>query len=401
MTVERITVLGSTGSVGKHTLAVVARHPDRYCVHALSAHSSVDAMLAQCVAFKPRIAVMRDADAAAQLDSLIKSHDLPSEVWQGDVALERIASDDDVAVVMAAIVGAAGLLPTMAAVHAGKRVLLANKESLVMSGQLLMAAAKESGAVILPVDSEHNAIFQCLRGTDRGVVLDGVEKILLTASGGPLRQCSFEELSVVTPQQALAHPNWSMGPKISIDSATMMNKGLEVIEACHLFSVSVDSIDVVVHPQSIIHSMVSYRDGSVLAQLGQPDMRTPIAHALAWPERIESGVEPLDFFSIAGLHFEKPDLQRFPCLQLAIDAQRMGGTAPTVLNAANEVAVDAFLNGSVAFLQLSEVINNTLTQAKISPSDDLPTIIEADTQARQLAQTHIDSLHRKRKTLPS
>jgi 1-deoxy-D-xylulose-5-phosphate reductoisomerase len=397
-TVQGISLLGSTGSIGKNTLDVISRHPDRYRVHALSANTSVDTMLAQCETWRPRFAVMQDADAASRLEQVLNSRALDTVVLHGNAALEQIASDGDVQIVVAAIVGAAGLLPTLAAAGSGKRLLLANKEALVMSGQLLMDAAARSGALVMPVDSEHNAIFQSLPVTGPltekpAVSRAGVTKILLTASGGPFRESTLEELRVVTPQQALKHPNWSMGPKISIDSATLMNKGLEVIEACHLFSIDVDDIEVLVHPESVVHSMVSYRDGSVLAQLGLPDMRTPIAHALAWPERIDAGVEALDLTTIAGLHFEAPDLERFPCLRLAFAAQRQGGTAPTVLNAANEVAVAAFLSGSVAFLQLPEIVEYTLLQAKISPADDLATIIDADTGARQLAHTHIHSLH--------
>lgn len=397
-TVQGITLLGSTGSIGKNTLDVLSRHPDRYRVHALSANTSVDTMLAQCETWRPRYAVMQCADAASRLEQVLNSRALDTVVLHGNAALEQIASDGDVEIVVAAIVGAAGLLPTLAAAGSGKRLLLANKEALVMSGQLLMDAAARSGALVMPVDSEHNAIFQSLPVTGPltekpAVSRAGVTKILLTASGGPFRESTLDELRVVTPQQALKHPNWSMGPKISIDSATLMNKGLEVIEACHLFSIDVDDIEVVVHPESVVHSMVSYRDGSVLAQLGLPDMRTPIAHALAWPERIDAGVKALDLTTIAGLHFEKPDLERFPCLRLAFAAQRQGGTAPTVLNAANEVAVEAFLSGSVAFLQLPEIVEYTLLQAKISPADDLATIIDADTGARQLAHTHIQSLH--------
>ena len=396
--VQGITLLGSTGSIGKNTLDVLSRHPERYRVHALSANTSVDTMLAQCETWQPRFAVMQDADAASRLEQLLNSRALDTVVLHGTAALEQIASDGDVQIVVAAIVGAAGLLPTLAAAGSGKRLLLANKEALVMSGQLLMDAAARSGALVMPVDSEHNAIFQSLPVTGpltekSAVSRAGVTKILLTASGGPFRESTLDELRVVTPQQALKHPNWSMGPKISIDSATLMNKGLEVIEACHLFSIDVDDIEVLVHPESVVHSMVSYRDGSVLAQLGLPDMRTPIAHALAWPERIDAGVKALDLTTIAGLHFEKPDLERFPSLRLAFTAQRQGGTAPTVLNAANEVAVEAFLSGSVAFLQLPEIVEYTLLQAKISPADDLATIIDADTGARQLAHTHIQSLH--------
>jgi len=382
---QLLTVLGATGSIGKSTLDVVARHPDKYSIYALSAHSRVEELYEQCVAFHPEVAVLVSADGAEQLEKKCRLAGLSTRVESGVDALNDIASAERVDTVVAAIVGAAGLLSTLAAAEAGKRVLLANKESLVMSGELLMNAASQSGALILPVDSEHNAIFQSLPATSGGVNTDGMVKILLTASGGPLRNSTIEQLRVVTPQQALKHPNWSMGPKISIDSATLMNKGLEVIEACQLFAVSADDIEVVVHPESIIHSMVSYQDGSVIAQMGRPDMRTPIAHCLAWPDRIDSGVEPLSFFELAGLHFEKPDTERFPLLRLAFDAQRAGGTAPTILNAANEIAVDAFLSGSVAFLQLFDVVEKTLSRSKISPASDLTTIIDADRNAREMA----------------
>jgi 1-deoxy-D-xylulose-5-phosphate reductoisomerase len=386
-----ISVLGATGSVGKSTLDVISRHPDKYSVYALSAHSRVNELFELCVRFNPQVAVLGTEAGAEQLHAKCKARGLPVQVEFGPDALNDVASATAVDTVVAAIVGAAGLLSTLAAANAGKRLLLANKEALVMSGQLLMSAANKAGSLIMPVDSEHNAIFQSLPATSTGVNTSGIEKILLTASGGPLRNCTIEELRVVTPQQALKHPNWSMGPKISIDSATLMNKGLEVIEACQLFSVGADDIEVVVHPESIIHSMVSYRDGSVLAQLGRPDMRTPIAHCLAWPERIDSGVKPLNFFDIAGLHFEKPDTKRFPLLRLAFDAQRAGGTAPTILNAANEIAVEAFLSGSVAFLQLAEVVEQTLSRSKISPAIDLSTIIEADKDARETATAWIAS----------
>lgn len=388
---QAITLLGSTGSIGNSTLDVISRHPERYRIHALSAHTSVEKLFAQCRLYKPDVAVVGTPQAASSLDDLCQAAGLAVAVEHGPDALNQIASADNTDIVVAAIVGAAGLMSTLAAAKAGKRLLLANKESLVMSGELLIGAAKASGAVIMPVDSEHNAIFQSLPVGKNGVRTDGIEKILLTASGGPLRQCTFEELSVVTVQQALKHPNWSMGPKISIDSATLMNKGLEVIEACQLFAVSPDDIQVVVHPESIIHSMVSYADGSVIAQMGRPDMRTPIAHALAWPERIASGVEPLDFTQVAGLHFEQPDTKRFPLLALAFEAQRSGGTAPTIMNAANEVAVDAFLNGRVAFLQLSAVVERTLECSKISPAADLSTIIDADEHARSTAMSCVES----------
>jgi len=380
---QQVCLLGSTGSIGKSTLSVIEQNSDQYQAAALTANKNVEGMLEQCLAFKPRVAAMLDEQAADKLQQALAQAGSNTEVVQGLDAIVELASQHDI--VLSAIVGAAGLLPTLAAVEAGKRVLLANKESLVMSGQLMMQAAKRSGATIMPVDSEHNAIFQCMPAPGQDGPDTGIEKIILTASGGSLRKCSIEELSVVTPQQALAHPNWSMGPKISIDSATLMNKGLEVIEACHLFSVGVESIEVVVHPESVVHSMVAYRDGSVLAQLGNPDMRTPIAHALAWPKRIASGVAPLNFTGLSGLHFEAPDVDRFPCLRLAFEAQEMGGCAPTVLNAANEVAVDAFLNESVSFLQLPEIVENTLNTVKNYHAGDLPTIIEADVAAREVA----------------
>lgn len=388
---QALTLLGSTGSIGKSTLDVISRHPDRYTVYALSAHTNVETLFAQCKVHRPSIAVVGSEDSAVRLRKLCQSAELPTTVEFGPDALMNIAADSAADIVVAAIVGAAGLMSTLAAAKSGKRLLLANKESLVMSGDLLMSAAKQSGALIMPVDSEHNAIFQSLPVAENGVKTDGIKKILLTASGGPLRQCTLEQLRVVSPQQALKHPNWSMGPKISIDSATLMNKGLEVIEACQLFAVGPDDIQVVVHPESIIHSMVSYADGSVIAQMGRPDMRTPIAHALAWPDRIASGVEPLDFMQISGLHFEEPDTNRFPLLRLAFDAQREGGTAPAVLNAANEVAVEAFLKGNVAFLQLSELVERTLECSKISPAEDLGTIIEADRSARETAQKFVGS----------
>jgi len=389
---QSVAILGSTGSIGKSALDVIGRHPDRYRVHMLSANTSVDALFRQCEAVEPTFAVLQNADSATQLLEKCRNSNLKTEVLQGDAAMCECVSADDVDVVVAAIVGSAGLNSTLAAASNGKRVVLANKEALVMSGTLLMERAAASGALIMPTDSEHNAIFQCISDHSLTKNEAGIEKILLTGSGGPLRNCSVEELSVVTPQQALKHPNWSMGPKISIDSATLMNKGLEVIEACTLFSLELSDIEVLIHPESVIHSMVQYRDGSVLAQLGRPDMRTPIAHALAWPERIDAGVEPLNFTEIAGLHFDAPDLNRFPCLRLAYEAQEAGGTAPTVLNAANEIAVEAFLDGSVSFLQLAQLVEDTLSYAKISPAVDLTTIIEADRDARLSAKTILDKL---------
>jgi len=392
VSMQQVAILGSTGSVGENALDVIARHPDRYSVSMLSANTSVDKLFSQCSLCAPKYAVMRDEASADLLQNKIREAGLHTQVLQGEQALGDCVSSADVDTVLAAIVGAAGLMPTLAAVQAGKRVLLANKEALVMSGSLLMTSAAESGAQILPIDSEHNAIFQCISDHTLSNNEAGIEKIILTGSGGPLRNCSIDELAVVTPQQALAHPNWSMGPKISIDSASLMNKGLEVIEACTLFSIELDELEVLIHPESVIHSMVRYRDGSVLAQLGQPDMRTPIAHALAWPDRIASGVEPLDFTRLSGLHFEAPDLNRFPCLRLAFEAQRAGGTAPTILNAANEIAVEAFLDNSVSFLQLAELVEDTLSNIKISPAADLTTIIEADNHARTVAQNKLNNL---------
>jgi len=387
-----LSILGSTGSIGTSTLAVLDHHPEDYAVYALAAFSQHELMFQQCQKYQPEVAVLIDSDAAEKLRVALHEVGSATRVECGEEAVIAVAEAAPVTTVVAAIVGAAGLGSTLAAVAAGKRLLLANKESLVMSGDLLMDSAKASGSLVMPVDSEHNAIFQSLPQDEIGVNLSGVEKILLTASGGPFRNWSKKELSVVTPQQALKHPNWSMGPKVTIDSSTLMNKGLELIEACHLFNVNESDIQVVVHPQSVVHSMVAYCDGSVIAQLGRPDMRTPIAHALSWPQRIHSGVEPLDFLTLANLTFEPPDLECFPCLRLAMEAQREGGTAPTVLNAANEVCVDAFLNGAVAFLQLPEVIEYTLSQSKITPAGDLPTIIEADNNARHIASEKLSSL---------
>lgn len=388
---QSVAILGSTGSVGVSTLEVLALHPQRYSVFALSANTRHELLAQQCRQWEPQFAVMQDPDARAQLSERLKSWGVSTIVLQGERALEEIVEHSSVDVVVAAIVGAAGLLPTMAAAKAGKRLLLANKEALVMSGQLLMQAARSSGALVLPLDSEHNAIFQCLpkdrAGSDGLTRNAGISKILLTASGGPFRGYTKKQLSVVSRQQALNHPNWSMGPKISIDSATLMNKGLEVIEACYLFDLNADDIQVVVHPESVIHSMVSYVDGSVIAQLGRPDMRTPIAHALAWPERIASGVKSLDLFEVAQLNFEPADHSCFPCLGLAFAALAEGGTAPTILNAANEVAVESFLSERVSFLQLSQIVEESLERAKIETADDLETIISADAYGRHIAHT--------------
>ena len=391
---QRITILGATGSIGVSTLDVLARHPERYSVHALSAHSRVDELAAQCVRFRPARAVVGTADAAARLGALLRAAGVATEVEYGEAALCAIASAPEVDSVMAAIVGAAGLAPTLAAARAGKKVLLANKEALVMSGQLFIDAAAEAGAVLLPIDSEHNAIFQCLpssygRQPGGGPTASGVAKILLTASGGPFLTRAVETLDAVTPEQACKHPNWSMGRKISVDSATMMNKGLEVIEAHWLFGAPADRIDVVIHPQSVIHSMVSYVDGSVLAQLGNPDMRTPIAHALAYPERIDSGVAQLDLTQIATLQFERPDFARFPCLALAFDALRAGGTAPALLNAANEVAVQAFLDLKIGFRQIDRVIARVMAALPHGAADSIGAVMAQDALARDAAETII------------
>ena len=380
-----VSVLGSTGSIGTSTLDVLGQHPGRYRVYALAANRSVDTLLAQCLAHRPRYAVLADADAAQQLAAKLPA-ELDTEVLQGEEALARVVTDPDVEVVMAAIVGAAGLSSTLAAARAGKRVLLANKESLVMAGQLLMSAVRSSGAVLLPIDSEHNAIFQCLPGgAEELPVKGGVSKVLLTASGGPFRTWTSEQIAKATPEQACAHPNWSMGRKISVDSASLMNKGLEFAEACWLFDLAPDDVDVVVHPQSIIHSMVQYCDGSVLAQMGNPDMRTPIAYGLGWPERIASGVAPLDLVAAARLDFEAPDEARFPCLRLARQAVAAGGTAMVTCNAANEVAVAAFLDETIAFGEIPEVVEATLGRAASVEPESIAVVEDADRMARQVA----------------
>ncbi len=382
-----ITVLGATGSIGVSTLDVLARHPQRYRVIALTANSHVERMLEQCLQHRPSYAVMADETAAERLSGALRQAGASTEVLSGVEGLEQVASLPEVDYVMAAIVGAAGLPPTLAAARHGKRILLANKEALVMSGRLFMDEVRQHGAELLPIDSEHNAIFQCMPPHfEQGLDTVGVRRILLTASGGPFRNTSLEQLAMVTPEQAVAHPNWSMGRKISVDSATMMNKGLEVIEACWLFNTTTSNIQVVLHPQSVIHSMVEYTDGSVLAQLGNPDMRTPIAHALAWPERIESGVDSLDMFTVAHLDFEAPDLKRFPCLRLAVEAMEAGGTAPTILNAANEVAVEAFLTEQIGFTSIARVIEQTLEQMSIREADSLDTIFRDDSAAREIAR---------------
>ncbi len=389
----QLTILGSTGSIGVNTLDVVRRHPDRYQVLALCAYRQVDRLYEQCLAFRPRFAVVGDAALAAQLAERLCQAGCPTEVEYGPEALVRMASLPEVDTVMAAIVGAAGLPSTLAAARAGKRVLLANKEALVMAGPVFMRAVCESGAVLLPVDSEHNAIFQSLPLDYAGnMARSGVSRILLTASGGPFRKTPVAELAHVTPEQACAHPNWVMGRKISVDSASMMNKGLEVIEAHWLFNVPAEKIEVVIHPQSVIHSLVQYVDGSVLAELGNPDMRTPIAQALAYPERIAAGVEPLDLFEVATLHFERPDCERFPCLALAYRALREGGSASATLNAANEVAVAAFLEGKIRFTAIPEVIAGTMDAAPVTALETLQDVLEADRQAREVA---LEAVRRK------
>lgn len=381
-----VTVLGSTGSIGVSTLDVIARHSHQFTVFALTANDNVDTMLKQCQTFNPIYAVMSDNHAAELLKQRLANSACSTEVLSGVEALEIVASHEKVDTVMAAIVGAAGLLPTLAAVKAGKKVLLANKESLVMAGSLFVSAMQSSSAVLLPIDSEHNAMFQCLpTGYQAGTAMSSVRKLLLTGSGGPFRQWSKQQIRQATPAQACNHPNWSMGKKISVDSATLMNKGLELIEACWLFDVTPDAIDVVIHPQSIIHSMVEFDDGSVLAQLGNPDMRTPIAHALAWPQRFESGVESLNLLDIARLDFEAPNKEGFPCLNLCIEAAKQGKGMPTVLNAANEVAVDMFLNGQISFTDIARLIEQTMNTTQSWEPDSIESVIELDALARRVA----------------
>ena len=389
--VRTLTILGATGSIGLSTLDVVARHPGRYRVFALSAHRQVDALAGLCLRHAPRYAVLAEAGAAAALRARLAAEGSGTEVLSGDAALAEVAAHADVDTVMAAIVGAAGLTPAIAAARAGKRILLANKESLVMAGDVFLRACRDGGAVVLPIDSEHNAIFQCLPAGQRtGALSVGVRRILLTASGGPFRRASAAEMAQATPEQACAHPNWSMGRKISVDSATMMNKGLELIEASYLFGLPESRLDVLVHPQSIVHSMVEYEDGSMLAQLGNPDMRTPIAHALAHPERIDSGVAPLSLAAIGRLDFEAPDLQRFPCLRLAHEALRAGGAAPCVLNAANEVAVTAFLERSLRFTDIALVAEAALQAVgSRAAGADVEQVLELDREARALARDQL------------
>ncbi|PWQ98105.1 1-deoxy-D-xylulose-5-phosphate reductoisomerase [Leucothrix arctica] len=380
-----ITILGATGSIGVSTLDVISRHPDRYHVIALTANIQTDVLFEQCRQFKPKYAVMVDEACADVLCARLKEYGSDTVVLSGAAALERVSALDETDYVMAAIVGAAGLLPSLAAANAGKRVLLANKEALVMSGKLFMDAVKKNGAELLPIDSEHNAIFQSMPVNGK----TGVKKILLTGSGGPFRSRAIDTLSAVTPEEAVAHPNWSMGQKISVDSATMMNKGLEVIEACWLFDVPASDVQVVVHPQSTIHSMVSYVDGSVIAQMGNPDMRTPIAYSLAWPDRIDSGVADLDFFDVAQLDFEKPNFSRFPCLKFAYDAHETGGYASIALNAANEVAVASFLSKQINFTEIPQLIEFALERARSGTPLVLDEILVQDRDSREHARLWI------------
>ncbi|MBU3596211.1 1-deoxy-D-xylulose-5-phosphate reductoisomerase [Polynucleobacter sp. 86C-FISCH] len=394
MSVKQVAILGSTGSIGVNTLDVIRAHPDRFNVVALTAAKQVDLLAQQCAEFKPAIAVVSDADGAARLSKLLLEKKINTQVLYGPEALVSAVTDSHCDTVMAAIVGAAGLVPALAAAKAGKRVLLANKEALVMSGDLFMHAMKEGGGALLPIDSEHNAIFQCLpeQFSKESNPRHGVEELWLTASGGPFRNTPLDQLASITPEQACAHPNWVMGRKISVDSATMMNKGLEVIEAFWLFGLPLEKIKVLIHPQSVVHSMVRYRDGSVLAQLGQPDMRTPIAYGLAWPERIDAGVAPLSLTKLASLSFAEPELARFPCLSLAFAAAKVGGTAPAVLNAANEIAVAAFLDEGLPYLQIPTVVESVLNAIPASSANSLELILSIDARAREAAKVVVKEI---------
>lgn len=396
---KTITVLGSTGSIGANTLDVVARTAD-YRVFALTANTGVKTLLQQCLQFTPDYAVMVDPGSAAELKAALAAQDSPTQVLAGEDSLSFVAGHDQVDTVMAAIVGAAGLVPTLTAVKAAKKVLLANKEALIMAGELFIRELAASKAVMLPIDSEHNAIFQCLPPESRligsDVVASGVRKVLLTASGGPFRETPLVDLATVTPEQACRHPNWSMGRKISVDSATMMNKGLELIEACFLFGVSPERIEVLIHPQSIVHSMVEYHDGSILAQMGTPDMRIPIAYGLAWPRRMESGAEPLDLTRVPNLQFQHPDMDRFPCLALGMQAASAGGTMPAILNAANEMAVAAFLEGQISFTDIPVIIAAAMAQIACGRAESLAIIRDADSRARALAVRQIAEIMSQR-----
>jgi 1-deoxy-D-xylulose-5-phosphate reductoisomerase len=383
---RKVAILGATGSIGGSTLDVIARHPERFRATVLTAQRNVDALVALCVTHRPELAVIADSALEAQLVQRLRTAGVKCEVASGHDALTVAAASSLCDTVVAAIVGAAGLDSTLAAARAGKRLLLANKESIVMAGQLLLQALAEGGGELIPVDSEHNAIFQCLPGGRPDLNASGVRRLILTASGGPFRGRSRAELASVTPDQACKHPKWVMGRKISVDSATLMNKGLEVIEAHHLFGAPVERIEVLVHPQSLVHSLVEYVDGSVLAQLGNPDMRTAIAHALAWPERVDAGVSMLDLAASGALAFEAPDLTTFRCLALAYQALRAGGDAPALLNAANEIAVEAFLAGSLSFLSIADVVESVLTELPPAPVVDVQTLVERDRLAREAAR---------------
>ena len=387
---RKLAVLGSTGSIGVNTLDVVRMHPQRFSVFALSANRNVERILQQCLEFAPHYAVMADEASAQRLREALLAADSATRVLSGQASISELAADERVDIVVAGIVGAIGLLPTLAAVRAGKTVLIANKEPLVMLGSEIMQEARDHGATIVPVDSEHNAIFQCMPdGGVRGVQACGIEKILLTGSGGPFRETRLEEFPAITPDQACAHPNWEMGRKISVDSASMMNKGLELIEACALFDVAPDFVQIVVHPQSIIHSMVQYVDGSILAQMGAPDMRTPIAHALGWPERIESGTQRLDLVELSRFDFQAPDERKFPGISLSRSAAQAGGTLPTILNAANEVAVDAFLAGRLGFDRIPAVIEGAMEGVPWQAERSLESVLHADGQTRHYASERI------------
>ena len=396
MSLKQVAILGSTGSIGVNTLDVIRAHPDRFKVVALTAAKQIERLAEQCIEFKPTIAVVADSEGASKLTQLLQAKKITTQVLYGPEALVSAITESGCDTVMAAIVGAAGLVPALAAAQAGKRVLLANKEALVMSGNLFMQAMQAGGGELLPIDSEHNAIFQCLpdRFTKNPSAHLGVEELWLTASGGPFRDKPLADLSDITPEQACAHPNWVMGRKISVDSATMMNKGLEVIEAFWLFGLPLEKIKVLIHPQSVVHSMVRYRDGSVLAQMGQPDMRTPIAYGLSWPERIDAGVAPLNLTQLSGLSFTEPNFAQFPCLSLAFAAAKAGGTTPAVLNAANEVAVAAFLDDGLPYLSIPNVVEHCLNTLPSVAASSLETILEADALARRTANDFIRDLKR-------
>lgn len=393
---QSVTILGATGSIGQSTLDIIAKHPDQFRIEALTANRNIQQLYRQCVQFKPRFAAVLDADLASQLQARLREAGSNTEVFAGMDAIVQLAQDAASQIVVSAIVGSAGLLPTLAAVKADKQVLLANKEALVMGGAYFMDAVRESKAILLPVDSEHNAIFQCLPADflpGRSQLKD-VYSLILTASGGPFRTFAPETLELVTPVQAMAHPNWQMGPKISVDSATMMNKGLEVIEAYWLFGLQVTDIRVVIHPQSVIHSFVEYQDGSLLAQMGTPDMRIPISYALAWPARIASGAKRLSLTEVGRLEFEAPDARRFPCLRLAYQALNAGGTATAILNAANEVAVDAFCHNQIKFTQIAALVDSVLQEMTIEPVTDLESLLAADKEARARATAQFEWLNR-------